>query len=73
MNDNMIMENNITDSKKKKKIYARPEEAKEIFGMGRNTLMREAREANAIYKLKGMVLINIEEMDRYIHLFPDKD
>lgn len=34
--------------------------------------MREAKEANAVYRVKGMVLINIEEMDRYIHRFADR-
>ncbi len=57
---------------KKKKLYARPADAKEIFSMGANTLMREAKEANAVYRVKGMVLINIEEMDRYIHRFADR-
>lgn len=55
--------------KKKKRIYMRYDEAKEYYGVSRNTLMKWVRDSGAQRKVGNVCLINIEVVDRYIESF----
>ena len=52
-----------------RKKYVRYEEACEIYSMGLTKLKEIARDAEAVYKLNRLVLINVDKMDEYIETF----
>lgn len=53
----------------KGKKYVRSEEGAELFSVGRHTFQKWAKQANAIYKINGVVLVNIEKIEKFIEAF----
>lgn len=48
------------------KKYIRSSEAKEMYSIGRHTLEKWAKDAGALRKINGTVLINMEKLDAFI-------
>lgn len=57
------LEKVITSGAKK---YVRYEEGAKLYSMGRNTFIDLARQANAVYKFKGVALVNVKKVDEYM-------
>lgn len=51
------------------KKYFRLQEAADLFSIGINKTRELAEDAEAVYKVDGMVLINIELFERYLETF----
>lgn len=54
-----------------KKKYVRYAEGAELYSMGLHSFMSLAKDANAIRRLKGIVLVNTEKIDEFIESFSD--
>ena len=52
-----------------RKKYIRIEEGAELYSVGRNTFRELAKEADAVRKVKGVVLINVKKVDDFIESF----
>lgn len=65
------MEENVNRKDKFKK-FVRMKEGVEMYSMSRTSLTNLARDAKAIYKVGGIVLINTEILDRYMELFREE-
>lgn len=48
------------------KKYVRYEEGAKLYSIGRNSFIDLAKEAEAIYKIKGCAVVNIQKVDRFI-------
>lgn len=48
------------------KKYVRYEEGAKLYSIGRNSFIDLAKDANAIYKIKGCALVNIQKVDQFI-------
>ena len=48
------------------KKYVRYEEGAKLYSIGRNSFIDLAREADAVYKIKGCAVVNIHKVDRFI-------
>ncbi|MDO5020491.1 MAG: DUF6462 family protein [Lachnospiraceae bacterium] len=53
----------------KRKKYIRYAEGAEIYSMSLRKFQELAHDAGAIYKVGKMVLVNCEELDRYLESF----
>ena len=53
----------------KNKKYVRYEEGESLYSVGKATFRKWAREAHAIRKINGVVLVNTEMVDRFIEAF----
>ena len=53
----------------KRKQYIRYAEGAEIYSMSLRKFQELAHDAGAIYKVGKMVLVNCEELDRYLESF----
>ena len=62
------MENLIRFGKKK---FVRYEEGAKIYSMGLHSFQELAKEANAVYHVKRIVLVNTEVIDAYMETFRD--
>ncbi len=51
------------------KKYVRYDEGVELFGMCLSTLVKRAREADAIHKVGKIPLVNVEKFEKYIETF----
>lgn len=49
------------------KKYVSLQEGAELFSLGRNSFCNLVKQADAGYKVGGRVLVNIEELDAYMH------
>ena len=58
--------------KSKKKIYVRYTEGAELFSMGLHTFQNLAKDAGAIRKVKGCVLVNLEKVQDFIESFNEE-
>ena len=56
----------MTDCKKK---FVRYKEGAEIYSIGLTKFRNLAKEAQAIYKIDGMVLVNCEIFEKYLETF----
>lgn len=52
-----------------RKRFVRSAEGAELYSMGRDKFMQLAKEANAIYKLDRMVLVNCDLFEAYLDTF----
>ena len=52
-----------------RKTFVRYNEGAAIYSMGINTFKELAKEAGAIYRIKGIVLVNTERIDQYLENF----
>ncbi|HKL98391.1 MAG TPA: DUF6462 family protein [Mobilitalea sp.] len=59
--------------KDKKKKYVRYAEGAELYSMGLHSFQALAKDAGAIRKVKGIVLINTEKVDAFIESFEEED
>lgn len=73
---NKRREMNVEDLKKlvggRVKKFVSLEEGAAIYSVGKNTFREMAKDAQAIYRIKKRVLVNLEKMDEYMELFQDE-
>lgn len=55
-----------------RKVFVRYDEGAAIYSMGVNTFKQLAKDAGAIYRVKGIVLVNTELVDQYLENFRDE-
>lgn len=55
------------------KKFVSIEEGALLYSVGKNTFREMARDANALYRIKRRVLVNIEKMDDYMELFSEDE
>ena len=55
-----------------RKTFVRYEEGAAIYSMGINTFKQLAKDAGAVYRVKGIVLVNTELVDDYLENFRDE-
>lgn len=51
------------------KKFVRYKEGAELYSLGIQNFMKIAKEAGAVRKIRGTVLVNIEKLDEYIDSF----
>lgn len=54
---------------KPKKKFVRYDEGAELYSMSQKRFEKLAKEANAVYKLNRMVLVNMDIIDEYLETF----
>lgn len=59
--------------KDKKKKYVRYAEGAELYSMGLHSFQALAKDAGAIRRVKGIVLVNTEKIDAFIESFKEED
>lgn len=59
--------------KSKKKKYVRYAEGAELFSMGLHSFQTLAKDAGAIRKVKGCVLVNLEKVEQFVESFAEED
>ena len=59
--------------KAKKKKYVRYAEGAELFSMGLHTFQAIAKDAGAVRKVKGCVLVNLEKVEAFVESFAEED
>ena len=59
--------------KSKKKKYVRYAEGAELFSMGLHSFQSLAKDAGAIRKVKGCVLVNLEKVEAFVESFAEED
>ena len=59
--------------KSKKKKYVRYAEGAELFSMGLHSFQSLAKDAGAIRKVKGCVLVNLEKVEEFVESFAEED
>ncbi len=57
----------------KKKKYVRYAEGAELYSVGLHTFENLAKDAGAIRRVKGIVLVNTEKVDEFIESFAEED
>lgn len=55
-----------------RKKFVRYDEGAAIYSMGVNTFRQLARDAGAVYHVKGIVLVNTELVDQFLENFRDE-
>lgn len=58
--------------KSKKKKYVRYAEGAELFSMGLHSFQSLAKDAGAIRKVKGCVLVNLEKVEEFVESFAEE-
>lgn len=51
------------------KKFVRYDEGAELYSMGKTSFMKIAKEARATYKVRNIVLVNTELVDKYLETF----
>ena len=59
----------IHEAVRKGKKFMRTDEAMEYFSIGRHTIAKWAKDANAVYKINGVKLVNIEKIEKFLEAF----
>jgi hypothetical protein len=57
------------DKNNKKKKYVRYEEGAAIYSMCKNSFMKLAQDAHAVYKINRLTLVNTEIFEEYLESF----
>lgn len=57
----------------KRKKFVRYEEGAQLYSMGFHTFQQLAKDAKAVYHVKGVVLVNVEIIDEYLEAFRDEE
>ena len=52
-----------------RKKFVRYDEGAKIYSMGLHSFQNLARDAGAVYKIKGVVLVNTQVVDEYLETF----
>lgn len=55
------------------KKFVRYKDGAELYSLGIQNFMKIAKEAGAVRKIRGTVLVNIEKLDEYIDSFEVKE
>ena len=55
------------------KKFVRYKDGAELYSLGIQNFMKIAKEAGAVRKIRGTVLVNIEKLDEYIDSFEIKE
>ena len=55
------------------KKYVRCEEGAKLYSIGRNSFIELAKEARAVYKVKGSALVNIQKVNHFIEEYLEKE
>lgn len=53
--------------------FVRLEEGAQFYSLGKNTFRELAKDAGAVYKLKRIVLVNLDLIDEYLENFREED
>lgn len=53
----------------KRKKYVRYDEGAQLFSMGLHSFQQLAKDAGAVYKIKNIVLVNVDEVEEFIRTF----
>ena len=48
------------------KKFVRYEEGAKLYSIGRNSFIELARDADAVYKIKGCAVVNVQKVDKFI-------
>jgi len=48
------------------KKFVRYEEGAKLYSIGRNSFIELARDADAVYKIKGCAVVNVQKVDLFI-------
>lgn len=59
----------VAEGKKKERKFIRYREGAEKYSMGLSKFQQLSREAKAVYKIDGIVLVNTEIFERYLEGF----
>ena len=59
--------------REKRKKYVRYKEGAQLYSMGLHTFQQLAKEAGAIYRIKRIVLVNLDILDEYMEAFREYD
>ena len=59
--------------KSKKKKYVRYAEGAELFSMGLHSFQSLAKDAGAVRKVKGCVLVNLEKVEQFVESFSEEE
>lgn len=59
--------------REKRKKYVRYEEGAQLYSKGLHTFQQLAKEAGAIYRIKRIVLVNLDILDEYMEAFREYD
>ena len=54
-----------------RKKFVRYDEGVELYSMGLHTFQNLAKDAGAVYRIKGIVLVNTELVDEYLEAFKE--
>ena len=54
-----------------RKKFVRYDEGAELYSMGLHTFQNLAKDAGAVYRIKGIVLVNTELVDEYLEAFKE--
>ena len=54
-----------------RKKFVRYDEGAELYLMGLHTFQNLAKDAGAVYRIKGIVLVNTELVDEYLEAFKE--
>lgn len=55
------------------KKYVRYDEGAKLYSMGRNSFIELAKDAKEIFKIKGIVPVNIQKVDHFIEEYLGED
>ncbi|MFQ8663307.1 MAG: DUF6462 family protein [Lachnospiraceae bacterium] len=55
--------------RERRKKYVRYEEGAKLYSMGLHTFQQLAKEAGAIYRIKRVVLVNLDIFEEYLEAF----
>lgn len=55
-----------------RKKFVRYDEGAKLYSMGLHTFQNPAKDAGAVYKIKGIVLVNAELVDEYLEAFKEE-
>ena len=54
-----------------RKKFVRYDEGAKLYSMGLHTFQNLAKDAGAVYRIKGIVLVNMELVDEYLEAFKE--
>lgn len=57
------------EKKLRSKVYVRYDEGAELYSMCKNTFMKLANEAHAVYKINRITLVNTKVFEEYLETF----
>lgn len=65
----MTNKNNKNPEKKQREEYIRSKQGTERYNMSRNTFLKIASDAGALYKVRGVCLVKVSAFEEYLETF----